>query len=245
MKSLTFAKRNIKEYLRTPLILFFTLFFPILMFFIFQIIKLGTGAGDIEVPMFMTNNIIPSIAVFSYTFITLSISLQISKDRTTSFQSRLMVSPMKSVDFFLGYFIPCLITAFFQTILCFIIGLIFGLSVSINLLWAFVCLMIISTFYISIGILLGSLFSDKSCGGISSLVVNMTAIFSGMFFPLQEGTFKNILSLLPFYPSVSMVQGLINNNYTNFLNLFLVFICYTIITITTTILVFRKKLKTR
>ncbi|MBQ8845467.1 MAG: ABC transporter permease [Clostridia bacterium] len=245
MKYITFSKRNIIEYLRNPLMLFFTLIFPLLMFVIFQIIKLGTGASNDIVPMFKITNLIPSISVFSFSFLSLNLSTQISKDRTSSFQSRLQVSPMKSFDFFLGYLLPSLLISICQILLCFIIGFCFGLNISINVLYTFLCLIIISIFYISIGILIGSIFNEKGCGGISSIFINLTAIFSGMFFPLTNGIFKKILSYFPFLPSIAIPQSLLNNNYENFLLYFIVLIIYLVLIVSLSIFIFHKKLKNK
>ncbi len=242
MKSLIFAKRNILEYLRSPLLLFFTLAFPVAMFFIFQIIKIGTGATDQIVPMFATNNLTASIGVFSYSFVSLSLSTQISKDRSTSFYARLSISPLKSVHFFCGYLFPSLIITLVQTAICFVLGLCFGLKVSIGLVYAFAIMIFISIFYISIGIILGSLVSEKACGGIASIIVNVTAIFSGMFFPLTTGTFKNILSCLPFLPSVAIPQAIIIGDYSNLLLYCGVFVGYTLIAVACSILAFNTKL---
>ncbi len=245
MRSLIFAKRNIKEYLRSPLMLFFTIGFPILMFFIFQIIKLGTGATDEIVPMFSINNLVSSICIFSYSFITLSLATQIAKDRTTSLQSRLQISPMNAFDFFAGYFLPSFFIAIIQTFVCFLISLCFGLTISLNLILAFLCLIVISIFYISFGILIGSLFSEKSCAGISSIFVNISAIFSGMFFPLTDGTFKTILSFLPFLPSIAIPQAFINNNFSNIWLYSLTLMIYFIITFAVSILIFNKRIKVK
>ncbi len=243
MRSIIFAKRNIKEYFRSPLMLFFTIVFPIVMFFIFQIIKIGTGATDEMVPMFAVNNLIPSISVFSFSFMAMNLSLQISKDRTTSFQARLNISPMKPFDFFIGYFIPNLIIVIIQVILCFILGFIFNLKFDLSIIYAFLSLIFISTFYISIGILIGSLLNEKACSGVNTIFVNATALFSGMFFPLTDGTFKKILSFFPFLPSVAIPQSFINNVYTDLLLYFIVLIIYLIITVIISIIMFNQKLK--
>ncbi len=245
MKSLIFAKRNIIEYLRSPLVLFFTLAFPIAMFFIFQLIKLGTGATDQITPMFSAKNLTASIAVFSYSFISLSLSLQISKDRESSFQARLSVSPLKSVDFFLGYLIPALIITTCQTVFSFILGLCFGLKISIGLIYAFLSLILISVFYISIGLIFGSILSEKACGGVSSIVVNVTALASAMFFPLTDGAFKTVLSCMPFLPSVAIPQSFISGSYENILLYSLVFIGYFAIAICASIWIFGKILKNK
>ncbi len=243
MKSLLFAKRNLLEYVRSSLLLFFTLIFPVAMFCIFQVIKRGTGATDEMVPMFTANNLTASIAVFSYSFVALSLSTQIAKDRSTSFQARLSVSPLKPIDFFVGYLIPSLIITVAQTALCFILGFCFGLKFSIGILYAFFAMVFISIFYIAIGILLGSLVNEKACGGVSSIVVNATALLSGMFFPLTAGTFKNVLSCFPFLPSVAIPQAFLNGNYDNFPLYAGVFLGYMVITLLCAVLVFGQKLK--
>ncbi len=243
MKGLIFAKRNILEYLRNPLSLFFTLVFPIVMFLVFQIIKIGTGATNDTVPMFAPNNLTASIAIFSYSFVALSTSTQIAKDRSTSFQARLSVSPLKPIHFFVGYLIPSLLITLSQTLLCFILGLCFGMSISVGLLCAFLLLLIVSIFYISLGIIVGSLVNEKACGGISSILVNATALLSGMFFPLGEGTFKTVLSCFPFLPSVAIPQAFINWNFYNIVLYLGVFFGYTVIAVILSMLIFKTKLK--
>lgn len=243
MRSIIFTKRNVKEYLRSPLMLFFTLVFPIAMFFIFQIIKIGTGATDKMVPMFAVNNLIPSIAVFSFSFTAMNLSLQISKDRATSFQARLNISPMKPIDFFLGYFIPNFIIAIMQIVLCFVLGFIFKLQFNVRTIYAFLSLIFISTFYISIGILIGSLLNEKASSGVNTIFVNITALFSGMFFPLIDGTFKTILTFLPFLPSVSIPQAFINDNNINLISYFIIIIIYIIIAVLISLLIFKRNFK--
>ncbi len=234
-----------KEYLRSPIMLFFTIAFPVIMFFIFQLIKIGTGVSDEIVPMFTTNNLTPSITVFSLSFLALNLSTQISRDRNTSFQSRLCVSPMKPIDFFLGYFLPSLLIAISQIIISMALGLIFGMTFNIGIIYNLLALPLISVFYISLGILIGSIFSEKSCGGIASIVVNMTAIFSGMFFPLVDGTFKNILSSLPFLPSIAISQAFISGNYDRLLIYIIVLLVYTVIAVASSTLIFKRKLKNK
>ena len=163
------------------------------MFFVFQTIKAGTGATDDMVPMFATNNLIPSIAVFSYTFVSLTQCTQIAKDRETAFQTRLSASPMQPKHFFWGYFLPSLVIAVVQTVICFAVGIMFGLKLTWGTLLAFFSLLLISIFYICVGIILGSILGTKSCAGVSTIFVQLTSIFSGMFFPLTDGTFKDII----------------------------------------------------
>lgn len=245
MTSIVFAKRNLKENLRNPINLFFTLAFPILMFFVFQLIKKGTGATDEIVPMFATNNLIPSIAVFSYTFVSLTQCTQIAKDRETAFQMRLSASPMQPRHFFWGYFLPSLAVAVVQTTLCFAVGFCFGLKFTLGTFLAFLSLIPISLFYICVGIILGSVLGSKSCAGVCTIFVQLTAIFSGMFFPLTDGTFKDVLTFLPFLPSVAIPQNLIHQTSQN-LGLYALVLCaYTALAFVLAHSIFRKQLKNR
>ncbi len=245
MTSLVFAKRNLKEHLRNPLNLFFTIAFPILMFFVFQTIKAGTGATDDMVPMFATNNLIPSIAVFSYTFVSLTQCTQIAKDRETAFQTRLSASPMQPKHFFWGYFLPSLVIAVVQTVICFAVGIMFGLKLTWGTFLAFFSLLLISIFYICVGIILGSILGSKSCAGVSTIFVQLTSIFSGMFFPLTDGTFKDILTFLPFLPSVAIPQNLIHQTSQNLCLYALIISFYTMVVFVLAHCIFRKQLKNK
>ncbi len=245
MKGLNLAKRNILEYLRSHLTLFFTLAFPVLMFLVFQLIKTGTGATDDITPMFSSNNLTASISVFSYSFVSLCLSQQISKDRDSSLQARLSVSPLNRIDFFIGYLTPALIITVVQTVLAFILGLCFGLTISIRLIPAMLSLVIISIFYISLGLILGSLLSEKSAGGVSSIVIQVTALFSGMFFPLTDGVFKTVLTCFPFLPSITIPQSFISGNYQNIFIYLLSLCIYFAVAIGLAVWLFGKRLKNK
>ena len=213
------------------------------MFLVFQVIKMGTGLTDQMAPMFSVKTLTVSIAVFSFTFVGLTLSLQIARDRSTALIDRLRVSPMTAIDFFLGYFLPSLSVAIIQCVFAFVVGFCFGLPLSLGVVCAFITLIVISVFYISLGVLIGSVFSEKSCGGIASIVVNVTALMGGMFFPLTDGRFKTVLSCFPFLPSIAIPQSLIYADYSNLLFYCLIIGAYMILTVTASIFVFKKKLK--
>ena len=87
-----FAKRNLKEMFRDPIIYIFFIMFPIVMLAIFQI--LGSYVDE-EASIFELLSLLPGIIVFSYSFVMLVMSLLVSKDRETFFLKRLYSSPMK------------------------------------------------------------------------------------------------------------------------------------------------------
>ncbi len=243
MRCLIFAKRNIIELIRTPLNLFFTVLFPVVMFLIFQLIVFATGVTKEQVPMFNVENLVVSISVFSFAFLALNVSMIIAKDRETSFQSRLMVSPMRPIDFLVGYLLPQILLALVQTVLMFVLGVIFGLKITISIIPTLFSLFVISVFYICLGLIIGSIFTDKSSAGVSSILVNVTAIFGGMFFPLADGTFKTVLSFFPFLPTIAFGQGVLNGITENLLQYGLTVLGYLIITLVISVLIFYNRIK--
>ena len=109
----------------------------------------------------------------------------ISKDRTTSLLIRLGVSPMKSIEYIMGYILSLIPIILIQNILFFVLAIVLGLSFSINIILAGVVSVVISLLFIAIGILLGSLFTEKASSGISSIIVQLVRFTSGMYFQLK------------------------------------------------------------
>ena len=57
--------------------------------------------------------------------------------------------------------------------------------------------------FVFLGILIGTLFGDKSAPGVCSLFINVAGILGGCWMPLETmGKFELICRFLPFYPSV-------------------------------------------
>ena len=175
MRTLNFAKRNFKEIIRDPLSIIFAVILPLFLLFIFQQFDIPTDNYKIE-------NFTPGIIIFSFSFITLFTAMLISKDRSTSLLIRLGISPMKPMDYIFGYIISIIPIIIIQNILFFIFAIILGLNFSINIIWAALISIVIAVSFIAIGILIGSIFSEKASSGISSIVVQLVCFTSGMYF---------------------------------------------------------------
>lgn len=217
-RALIFAKRNLKEIVREPLSLIFNFIFPIALLLLFFCFVFGKNEAQIisQMPMFAPNKIVPAIVYFSFTFLSLFIGMLVSKDRTSSFTTRLKASPLKPYEFFLGYAIPMIIIAIIQIIVVYIFGFFLSFAVDAealrftfsghSLLAALISLPM-AVFYIALGILLGTIISDKAIGGVASIIVNVATITGGMFMPLAiMGGFKVVCQVLPFYHSVALLQ---------------------------------------
>ncbi len=74
----------------------------------------------------------------------------------------------------------------------------------------------IALLFVSLGLLCGSIFTDKQVGGIcGALLTNLTAWLSGIRFDLGlvGGTFRKIANLLPFVHAVEMERAVLRGDY--------------------------------
>lgn len=238
MRTLNFAKRNFKEIIRDPLSIIFAVILPLFLLFIFQQFDIPTDNYKIE-------NFTPGIIIFSFSFITLFTAMLISKDRSTSLLIRLGISPMKPMDYIFGYIISITPIIIIQNILFFILAIILGLNFSINIIWVALISIVIAVLFIAIGILIGSIFSEKASSGISSIVVQLVCFTSGMYFSkdMLGDIFSKVCDYLPFDSCVTIIKGVMNNklDLISIRNI-LVFIVYLLVTLVVSIIVFRKKM---
>ena len=218
---INFYKRNLKEILRDPIIYIFCLGFPVAMFLLFYIInKFSNG----HTPTFEVLSLLPGIIVFSFSFTMLTLAIIVSKDKQTFFLKRLYSSPMKSYHFILGYSLVGLFIGLLQTVVCIITGFIVSLltrsdfiTIDKILLLTVSQLPILIT-NVFLGILFGTILSDKSAPGICSIFISLAGILGGCWMPVETmGNFETFCMFLPFYPSVYL--GRIITKSTNALGI--------------------------
>ena len=211
MRLLTFANRNTKEILRDPLTLFFGLGFPLVL-----ILLLSAIQANIPVKLFEIQHLTPGVTVFGLAFMTLFSATIIAKDRGSSLLQRLYTTPLTPLDFILGYTLPMIPLSVAQCVICYIAAIVLGLDITINILYAVIFIIPVSILYIALGLLCGSLLTDKQVGGIcGALLTNLSAWLSGIWFDLDlvGGTFKNISYALPFVHAVDMERAILAGDF--------------------------------
>ena len=202
MRIFIFAKRCGKEILRDPLNLVFGLGFPIVLLLLLTAIQ-----ANVPVDLFQIQTLAPGVAVFGLSFITLFSATLIAKDRESAFLQRLYTTPLKAVDFILGYMLPIVPMAFAQGGICYLVAFALGLPISVNILFACLLLFPVIIFYVALGVLFGSILTVKQVGGIcGALLTNLSAWLSGVWFDLSlvGGAFEKIASVLPFMHAVEL-----------------------------------------
>ncbi len=211
MKGLAFSKRNDREILRDPLNLFFGVGFPIILLLLLTAIQ-----ANIPVAMFEIAHLAPGIVVFGLSFMTLFSATLIAKDRGSAFLQRLYATPLTAGDFIMGYLLPILPICIAQSVICYGAAALLGLAVTTDILFAVLFTLPIALLFVSLGLLCGSIFTDKQVNGVcGALLTNLTAWLSGVWFDLglMGGAFQKAANLLPFVHAVEMERAVLRGDY--------------------------------
>ena len=238
MRTLNFAKRNFREIARDPLSLIFAVILPLFLLFIFQQFNIPGENYKLE-------NFTPGIIVFGFSFITLFTAMLVSKDKATSLLIRLGISPMKPMEYIMGYILSVIPIILIQNILFFILAIILGLGFSINIVLAMLVSVFIAVLFIAMGIIIGCVSSEKASSGISSIIVQLVCFTSGKYFPKEAlgSGFGKICEYLPFESALTILKGIMNNNLKSIeARNVVVFFVYIVTVLVISVMVFKKKM---
>ncbi len=215
MRTKVFAGRVARDILRDPLNLLFGLGFPLVVLLLLTAIQ-----SHVPVELFALPRLTPGITVFGLSFLTLFSATLVARDRESAFLQRLYTTPMRAHEFILGYLLPLLPMALAQGAVCYLAAVIAGLAPSLNMLYALSGLLLVSLFFIALGLLCGSVFGIKQVGGLcGALLTNLTAWLSGTWFDLElvGGVFRRAANLLPFVHAVEMERALLAGDFAGVL----------------------------
>ena len=241
MRMLSYSLRTAKEILRDPLNLGFGLGFPLVLLFLLSAIQ-----ANIPVSLFALEMLTPGLTVFGLAFMTLFSAALIAKDRSSSLLQRLYTTPLRPADYILGYMLPVLPISAAQCVLCYLAAACLGLKLTVNVLWAVLLLIPAEIFFIALGLLFGSVLTDKQVGGIcGALLTNLTAWLSGVWFDLDlvGGAFKAIAYALPFVHAVEMERAVLAGSYGDIWPHLLWVLAYGAINLVAAVLLFLRQMR--
>ncbi|HCA54233.1 MAG TPA: ABC transporter permease [Ruminococcaceae bacterium] len=233
MRAMTFASRNIKELLRDPLSYLFCLGFPLLMLVVMTVVNSSIPEPNfpegVPIPegtamsptVFQIQKLTPAIAVFGLSFLSLFCCLRVSSDRSSTFLMRLYASPMKGIDYILGYFFPFAGIALAQIILTYIAGDIIAVVTGKDafnvgyMLLSLVLFLPSMLIFIGLGILMGVLFNEKAAPGVCSAIITAASLLGGIWMDIEQmgGVLLSICDKLPFYHSVQAARFALVGNF--------------------------------
>ena len=201
-KLLALTKRNLLEMLRDPLTTVFCLLFPVVMLVFMQLI---IGSQESMPENFQIEHYAPGICVFGYGFTSMFMAMSIASDKNSSFIKRIVISPIRKTTYLLSFLLSGLLIVLIQTVFFFAIALFFNFPFDGRIFLSIAYLVPSSLFFLSFGIMLGSLCKhEKQTGPINSIVISLTGILGGVFMPLSafSGAFATIVDILPFAHAV-------------------------------------------
>lgn len=249
MRSIVFSKRTGKEILRDPLTFIFCLGFPIVMLIIMTIVNESLPAGA-SMEIFTMRYLAPGIVIFGLTFIMQFTCLQVSKDRSTAFLIRLYASPMKPVDFIIGYTLPILVIALLQGLVTFgvsaLAAVFAGEALSIpNLLLCVLVNIPASLLFLGLGMLFGTLLNEKAAPGICSILITLACLLGGIWMDVDAlgGMIMKISHILPFYQSVQAARMAVQGQYGDILKPLLITGAYAAVIYLSAVLALRAKMQ--
>ena len=111
---LALTKRSLTETVKSPLAPVLCILPPIVMLVLMELLFSGVGGTDV----FKVESFVPGIAAFGYTFTTLYIALNVSGDSGEQFLVRILVSPVKPIEYLSAVLLSALPDYSFR---CFII----------------------------------------------------------------------------------------------------------------------------
>lgn len=237
------AGRNGKEIRRDPLSIVFMMAMPLAMEVLFYYLFSSLTS------QFAMKYLAPGIVVFAQSFLALFTGLLIAIDRGRSFLTRLYVSRARSFEFILGYALSVLPFALLQSVLFFAVGGVLDPTLwSVRMVYAALISVIPAFFFIGLGILLGSLCTEKSVGGVASVVIAGQSMLSGMWFPMDQlsGGFVTLMNVLPFRSATLLVQNTLNGAADGWADLgrpLLLVLAYTAAVLLLAVLVFKHKMR--
>ena len=242
MRMLSFFTRTAKEILRDPLNVALGIGFPLVVLLLLSAIQ-----ANIPISLFKIDKLVPGISVFGLSFMTLFSSILIAKDRSSALIQRLYTTPLTASDYILGYALPLIPISLAQSVICYITAIFLGLKITINIVYAILFSLPIAVFFITLGLLFGSIFNDKQVGGICGpLLTNLAAWLSGTWFDLDlvGGLFKKIAYALPFVHAVELGRAVLGGNFEGIFPHIWWVLGYAGLTVVISILVFTRKMKT-
>lgn len=211
MKIISLTTRNLKEIYRDPVTLLLGIALPVLFLFLFTSLFKNS-----QLSMFSPQALAPGVVVFSYAFTIMFSAVLLAKDKQSAFLLRLFATPLKPWHFITSYLLPFIPFTIAQTLVCFSVAGLLGASFT-NLFPVAVILLLTAISCITIGIILGSLFTVNQVSGIGSIFITLISLFSGAWMDLKSvgGIFENLGYSMPFTHAIDASRKLLQGENLN------------------------------
>ena len=133
-----------------------------------------------------------------------------------------------------------------QSVICYLFSALLGLKLGFTVWYALLLILPVSLFYISLGLIFGSVLNSKAVGGIcGALLTNLSAWFSGIWFDVElvGGLFWKIANLLPFIHAVELERAAFRGDLAGMFPHLWWVLGYTALAVAGAILLFLRQMK--
>ncbi len=249
-RSLSFSRLVGLSLLRDPLSYIFCVGTPTGLMLLFYIIYVSMSPEAREnVVTFRPDVLTPGIAFFGFAFVMLFGTLVVSRDRTTAFLDRLQATPLRTVDFLVGYTLPLFVLGIMQCILTICFGAVLGATVDAPLAFGGCVLTVLALlpallFFIGLGITFGSLLSATAAPGATSVLITLSGMMGGIWMPLETAPkLEKLFSCFPFLHMVRLSQDAMSLTWdATWVHLLVTFV-YTLVGVVLPLWLFPRALK--
>jgi len=211
------CKIEIIRIFRNPYFVFWSLFMPILFYFLFTKV-FNTGMDDQDL---WNKHFLMSIAVFSVMgSAIMTLGIRMVQERNEGWTTWIKVTPLPSSSYFISKMIGQSAIHLFSIAVIFLSGVILnGVSMSfVDWLSCAAWILIGSYPFLALGVLVGTMKRVDTASGVSNIIYLSLAISGGLWMPMEvlPKTIQTIGSWLPAYHYGNGAWGIIRGQLPEF-----------------------------
>jgi Predicted membrane protein len=174
-------ERNLINFTRDKMRLFFTIFMSVFFLFIFSYV-MKSAAGSIENPM---NYLISGVIIMTIFQGALNNSMGILEDISNGYMKEILVAPIARWQISIGQILSATVISSLQGLIVIVMGLFMGLNVDVvHFIEMIVVMLLVGITFSSIGLFLATLSRNSSTFQLIITVISMPLTFlSGAYIP--------------------------------------------------------------
>jgi ABC-2 type transport system permease protein len=199
MSSLVYTRYEIMRTFRNRRFFILSLGFPLVLYIVIAAPNRNEhnfGASGISAPLYL----MVGLASFGTMNAMLSAGARIAVERGLGWNRQLRLTPLSPRSYFRTKVITGYLTALCSIAVLFAAGIALGVSLSASTWLHMTVLMLIALLpFAGIGILMGHLLTSDSIGPAMGGTSALFALLGGTWFPITNGTLRDIAELLPSY----------------------------------------------
>ncbi len=190
----TVFKMEMKKLIRTPMYLFFSLFFVAMLVIIFGFALgnyYGWGPDAYGTPRSIFEHMVPGLFAYSGIMTIFTFASAVTGDRDTGVQRRMKTTPITSGEVILGQMFAYTIVPLLQTAIILIVALFVGFHPIITVggvVMVFVFMIFLSFCSVGFGLISASIAKDARTAGSLAFIFIVPQQLFGSFIYMGEGT---------------------------------------------------------